>query len=219
MSHAIFFEPPIETNFLGHQFAEMYKDKVYAPFFEGKKDLQVLDIGANVGMFSYYASRFAKAIYAVEPTLEHFDMLMKMVEFNKLENVHPVNKAVYIKSGKFPLFKPENNKTMNSLHQGVTNGRPDMPYEEVDCITLPQLFADFSIDHIDIAKIDIEGTETELISSSSFKEVADKIDLIVTEQHAWSGRHPNQLLDALRNAGFKNIQTMPSDANIIVASK
>jgi len=219
MAHAIFFEPPIETNFLGHQMAEIYKDKVYDSIFTGKKDLVVIDVGANLGMFTYYASRFAKEIYAVEPSVEHFDVLMKMLDYNKLENVHPINKAIYIKPGTYPGFKPPENRTMNSLHQGVTGGRPDVPFENWECITLPQLFADFSINHVDVMKLDIEGTETELICSTSFKEVAPKIDLIVLEQHAWSGRHPNQLLEGLRNSGFKDIQTIPTDANIIVARK
>src|SRR3972149_1853452 len=122
MSHAIFFEPPLETNFLGHQLKEMYVDNVYAPFLQGKKDLTILDIGANLGVFTYYVRQFAKKIYAIEPTLEHFDLLTRMIEFNKIDNVEPINKAVYIKSGQLPLFKPVGNKTMNSLHQNVTGG-------------------------------------------------------------------------------------------------
>lgn len=219
MSHAIFFEPPIETNYLGHQLKEMYVDNVYAPFLQGKKDLTIIDIGANIGMFTYYASRFAKKLYAIEPTVEHFDMLTKMIEFNKLTNVEPINKAVYIKSGQYSLFKPEQNRTMNSLHQNVVQGNPNPQHEMVECVTLPQLFADFAIEHVDFVKLDIEGTETELVSSSSFKEVADRIDAIFVERHAWSDRHPNQLIEGLRNAGFKNIQPVPNSADLVYASK
>lgn len=218
MPHAIFFEPPIETNYLGHQLKEMYVDNVYAPFLQGKKDLTIIDLGANLGMFTYYASRFAKKLYAIEPTVEHFDMLTRMIEFNKLTNVEPINKAVYIKSGQYPLFKPEQNKTMNSLHQNVVQGNPNPQHEMVECITLPQLFADFAIDHVDFMKTDIEGTEVELFSSTSFKEVAPKIDVIVTELHAWNDRNPNQLLEAFKNNNF-SVQRIPNDASLFVATR
>ena len=224
MSHAIFFEPPITSNFLGHQFAEIYKDRVYAPFVEGKDLKTCIDIGANLGMVSYYFAQHFKEVYSIEPSLEHFELLTKMVEFNKLDNVHPINKAIFMKSGKYPLFHPldesgvEKNKTMYSLHQSVANVQ-NVKTEEVDCITLPQLFADYGIDHVDLMKLDVEGSEVDIICSGSFKEVADKIDMIILEQHTWNGRNPQQLIDGLKDAGYKNISTVPNDANIIVATK
>lgn len=224
MSHAIFFNPPLETNFLGHQIKELYFDKVYDPYLRGKKDLTIVDVGGNIGMTSYYFSQFAKDVYVLEPSVEHFDILMQMVAHNKLDNVHPINKAIFMKSGKYPLFTPtdnegnETNRTMRSLHQAIAN--PQHPkFEEVECITLPQLFADFSISHIDLLKLDVEGTEPEIICSTPFKDVAPKIDTIILEVHSWNGRHPNQLHEGLKDAGFTTIQPIQSDASILVATK
>jgi len=42
--------------------------------------------------------------------------------------------------------------------------------------------------------------------------------MIITEVHQWNGRHPNQIKDALENAGF-DVKTIPNDASIIVATK
>lgn len=217
--HGIFFEPPIETNFIGHIFAEIYKDRVYAPFVEGKNLGTILDVGANIGLTSYYFAQHAKEVIAVEPDLEHFDCLMKMVEHNKLVNIKPVNKAVYIKSGKFPLFRPEGNRTMNSLHQGVVANHQDPKFQSVETVTLPQLFSDLSIKEVDLFKCDIEGTEYELFCSTSFKEVADKIKMVITEVHQWADRNPQQLIDGFKNAGFINVERLKSDANIMIASK
>ena len=73
-------------------------------------------------------------------------------------------------------------------------------------------------------KMDIEGSEAEVIGSEGFRLVADKIDTIIMELHTnnsgltWTGRNPNQTIQALKSKGF-NVSKMPSDANIIVAKK
>lgn len=215
MLNAIFFEGDIETNFIGHQAAEIYKEKIYAPFIE-KKNLEVcIDIGA-MGLTPYYFSKHFKTVYSLEPSSDSFKALTTMLEYNKITNVNPINKAIYIKSGKFPLGGPDNNQTMRSLHTATwQNGQPR---EEVEAITLPDLFKEKNINHVDFMKVDIEGTETELFSSSSFLEVAPKIDLIITESHSWSGRNPNQLKEALKNAGFR-IETIKADATVLVAHR
>lgn len=215
MSHAIFWEPPLENTYLAYQFKEIYIDKVYQPYLEGKTDLTIVDIGAS-GLTPYYFSQFASKVYAVEPSTSHFDLLMKGIEYNKSDNIMPINKAIYLKQGKFPLFHNAN-PTMFSLHQAVNDN--STPPEEVEAITFPQLFADYSIEHVDLMKIDVEGTEVELICSTPFKEVAPKIDALFMEVHAWNERNPQQLLDGLKDAGFTNIKPVPNDANLIIATK
>lgn len=216
MLNGIFFNTPLEANWLGHQFSEIYKDKIFAPFLNGKKDLTIVDIGANVGNFSYYASQFAKKVYALEPSLEHFQVLTHMLEFNKLTDiVVPINKAIYMQSGRFE-FHHNANRTMYSLHTAVDD-KSSNP-ELVLAITLEDLFKDYNIEHVDLMKLDIEGSEHEVVSSPSFKAVASKINTIVIEYHQWSGRHPNQLNEALKNNGFR-VSVMPSSADIIVGQR
>lgn len=213
--HGIFFNPPIEDNWLGHIVAEIYKDKIYEPYLIGKKDLIILDIGANLGITSYYFSKFAKQVYALEPAFEHFDVLAHMLTFNQLTNIKPIRKAIFTENKKFPLFHNKN-KTMYSLHQNVADGLS--PNEMVEAITLDQLFKDENIDHVDLMKLDVEGSEVEILSSLSFHEVANKIDVIIGEQHSWSGRHPNQLREALKSNGF-SYETLANDANLFVAKR
>jgi len=61
---SIFWEGNIRDNYLGHICAEIFKDRIYAPFIEGRKDLTIMDIGAHVGLFTIYAQPYAKKIYA-----------------------------------------------------------------------------------------------------------------------------------------------------------
>ena len=211
----IFFKGRAEDNYIGHITAEIYKDKLYAPFLEGKQDLVICDIGANVGIVSFYFSQFAKQVYAVEPSAEHFDTLNRMIVFNELKNVKPIQKAIYIENKQLPFYHNKN-KTMFSLHQAVEDNTqaPEM----VEAITLDKLFEDEKIEHCDLLKLDVEGSEVEILSSEGFRIVAPKVDLVIGESHQWSQRHPNQLREAFKNNGF-SFETIPSDANIFVAKR
>ncbi len=212
---AIFFNKPLENNFVGHQIAEVYKDQVYAPYLQGKKDLTIIDIGANIGVTSYYFSQFAKQVYSIEPSKEHFEVLVAMLVFNKIKNVKPINKAIYMKSGQYPLFH-NTNKTMFSLHLAVND---DSSKEElVDCLTLEDLFNQEKIEHCNLMKLDVEGSEYEILGSPSFKLVAPKIDLIIGESHKWAGRNENQIRESFKNNGF-NFEWLNTEAQLFVAKK
>lgn len=214
-TYAIFWKGDFDHYFLGHQFEEIYKARIYQPYLENKKDAVVLDIGGNLGLFSLYASKYAKQVYCIEPSSESMENIEKMLVFNELKNVKPLKKAVYIENGSFPLFDNQN-RTMRSLHQAVSD--PNLKPELVETITLDKLFDDEGIEHVDLMKLDIEGTEIEVLSSLGFAKVADKIDVIVTERHGWAGRNPHQLDEALKNNGFK-VLTIPNDADIVVGVK
>lgn len=95
------------------------------------------------------------------------------------------------------------------------DGKPD---EVVAAVTLEDLFEEKKIDHVDFMKLDIEGSEAEVLASESFRNVAPKIDTILMELHSWTGRHPNQVKEALKNAGF-TVSTVPNDAEILVAKR
>ena len=212
--HAVFFNPPIFDNYLGHQFAEVYKDRIYDPYLSNKKDLQIVDIGANIGVTSYYFSHFGKVL-SVEPSLQHFTILNTMVDFNQLtDKIKTVQKAVYCKDGFFDFFHNKN-KTMFSLN-AVVSDSPDT--EKVEAVTMDRLFEENGITHVDLLKLDTEGAEVEIFSSEGFSKVAKMIDVIVTETHSWNGRHPNQIIDALTNNEFE-VKKIENDASILVAIK
>lgn len=215
--NALFFYGTIEQNWLGHQMAEIFKDRVYQPFLPlEKKGTLCLDIGGNIGLTSIYFSRYFERVITLEPSSQHFPALQKNMMSNTITNVTPLKKAIYIKNGKFPFGGPKDNKTMRSLHMATwQNGKSD---EEVETVTFEKLFEDEKITHVDLLKIDIEGSETEVFSSPSFSKVANKIECIVGETHQWTGRHPNQLRDALKNNGF-TLSIIPNDAALFVARR
>jgi FkbM family methyltransferase len=213
----VFFYGTIEQNWLGHIMAEVYKDQIYRPYLPlDKKKTTAIDIGANIGMVSIYLSNYFEKVISLEPSFEHFDALNRNLEINEARNVKPINKALYIKNDNMPFGGPTDNKTMRSLHMGTwEKGKHN---EMVQTITFDKLFEDEKIEHVDLMKIDCEGSEVEILSSPHFQKVASKIDLIIGEKHNWAGRNPNQMNDALRGAGFK-LETIPNDAEIFCARK
>jgi len=214
---AIFFYGSIEENWLGHIFSEVYKDQIYRPYLPLQKEGTVaIDVGGNIGLVSLYLSKYFEKIITLEPSFEHFDALNRNLQIHKITNVKPIKKALFIKEGEFPFGGPKDNKTMRSLHAAVwQDGKHS---EMVEAITIDKLLEDEKIEHVDLLKLDIEGTEMEIFGSEGFSKVAHKIDTIIGERHSWSGRHPNQLNDSLKNNGFI-VETLPNDADIFVARK
>lgn len=210
-----FWKGDFDHYFLGHQFEEIFKTRIYKSYLEDKKEAVVLDIGGNLGLFSLYASKYAKQVYIVEPDPELAELINQQLMFNEIKNVKIINKALYIENKPFPFYRNPN-RTMNSLHQAVASEA--YPPITVEAITLDSLFEQEGIEHVDLMKLDIEGTEIEVLSSVGFKNVADKIDVVVTERHAWAGRNPHQLDEALKNNGFI-VTTIPNDADIVVGIK
>lgn len=212
---AIFFEGNIRENFIGHICAEIFRDGIYEPYLAGKKDLVICDIGAHVGIFSLYASAYAKIVYAIEPSLGHFTNLAHMVKFNRLTNVKPHKLAIANQDKKLKFFHNKN-KTMYSLSQSVED--KSTPPELVDCVRLDTLFKMLKIKKVDLMKLDIEGAEAEVFGGDGFANVADKIDTIVYETHAWMNRHPNQIKFSLEQRGFV-VERIPNDAQLWVARR
>ena len=214
---AIFFYGSIEENWLGHQMAEIWKDGVYRPYLPLiKEGTLALDIGANIGLVSLYLSKYFERVIAVEPSQKHFECLNKNLVSHNVTNVTPIKKAIYIKSGSLPFGGPIDNTTMRSLH--MATWKDQNSDETVECITIDKLFEQENIDRVHLMKLDVEGSETEIVSSDGFAKVASKIDCIVGETHAWSGRHPNQFKDALRTNGF-TVEQIKNDANLFVAKR
>lgn len=190
-----------KNSYIPEILTELYREKIYAPFIEDNKDLTILDIGGNVGLFSFYAYPYAKQIYCVEPSKEHVEVIHTMLKFNKMDDkVTVIDKAVSDKDGE-ATFYHNDNVTMYSLRPEV-NSKPDNK-ETVQTIMLDTLFTQYKIDHVDFMKLDIEGSEIEVINSMGFKNVADKIDAMVIEYHQWSGRNPSQLTTTLMDLGFE----------------
>ena len=70
-------------------------DKNIFEFLRGYKDLTILDIGANIGLFSLFCRPIAKNIYSIEPTPSHFNVKSILIRMSHhIRMSHPYNTAV-----------------------------------------------------------------------------------------------------------------------------
>lgn len=194
---------------------ELYIDQIYARYLHGRKDLTIFDLGLNIGLFSMYAAEYAKTVYAFEPSKESFDIAQKNISENGINNVKLFRKAIAKDDGKTTLYHSTNttaNSTMAEL-----NMIPELA-EEVETIRLDTFVNQEKIEHIHFMKMDIEGTEDEVLGSKSFQNIVPILDAFVVELHDWTKTQPQQVVTTIRDYGFK-VEVIPSQALILGCEK
>lgn len=142
------------------------------------QDLVVLDIGCNIGTFSFWIYKLAKEIYAIDIIPEIIDKLNKTIQENKLDKIKTfklgiTESTIPRKIGRDWNSDGGGSKIMNTI---VTSED-----EMVPCTTLGHFMEDNNIPYADIVKIDIEGSEGEAIGAADFPK--DKIHMIIGERH------------------------------------
>lgn len=181
---------------------ELYTKKFYS--FETIKTQPVIfDVGALIGeTVLYFKEQFPMAkIIAFEPSPRSYSLLKKNVSQNKLKDVQIINAAVAGKAGKMNFYtsKSEFNPwgRGDSLNQNKFNNKTESKIVPVSVVKL----SSYIKDKVDLLKLDIEGSETEVI-----KEIEQKlkyINQIILEFH-YSIYNPNNDFFAITNILSKN---------------
>jgi len=210
-----FYFQDFKNSFLPHILKEVYLDRIYDQYTHGKKDLTIVDLGSNIGITNFYFKDYAKRLIAVEPSKDHIETLKAMHAQNDMNNVEIYPYAISSKNGT-ETFYHNSNTTMFSLRGEVNNQGIS---EKVETKTLYQLMDDLKIKHIDILKMDIEGSEYDLIVSDGFAKVKDKIDLILGEFHTWSGVNPQQFATCFMDYGYEFKWMNATAASTFVAKR
>ena len=170
------------TSFSSFILRQLEVEDIYGFFFKGKKELTVLDLGANVGLFSIHVADACKKVYAVEPTPSHFQILQKNIR--GLPQIEPLNHAVSVEDKQIDFFLHEDNSTMNSLVQR-TNGERKI---SVNGLTLKSLMASIGNPTIDFCKVDIEGSELFSITEAQVAATKHLIKGFFMEVHEVEGK-------------------------------
>ena len=126
---------------------------------------RILDLGANIGMAaSVLAAQFPGAtLLLVEPDPRNLERLERAVRWNGL-NASIVRSAVASAPGRLRL-RVGDNPTCSALETSAMHALPDTV--EVDVMTVEDLLRHAGWDAVDLVKIDIEGTEEELLTESN----------------------------------------------------
>jgi FkbM family methyltransferase len=134
----------------------------------------IVDAGADIGLTSiFYTKTFPKArIFAIEAEGSNFGLMLKNVR--PYPNITPIHAALWSSDGYVSIADPLPGAFGN---WGFTvSGKPG----DICSITVPSLMKKFSIEHIDLLKIDIEGSEKEVFEVCDWK---NQVGSIVIELH------------------------------------
>lgn len=163
---------------------EIFRRNVYNPSgLPIEPDDIVVDIGANVGVFTIHAARKTRNIvFAFEPSPEHIKFLRKNTETNGFHNIVIHNYAVSDCSGteKFALAKRSGGHLFFNYSAG--GKLHNYNYIEVSTTTLERIIRDNSLKQIDFLKLDCEGAEGQILQSTA-KNQLRKIRKIAMEFH------------------------------------
>lgn len=141
-----------------------------------KNNSVLIDIGANIGVFSLF-STFKKnnICYAFEPEERNFAILKENIKINNLEKaIIPFNIAVSDVNGEHKLYK-----TISMSHS-LSNVSDE--FEIVKTVTLESIIKDNNIKYVDYLKIDCEGGEYDILYNTN-KNTFKIINKLLIEYH------------------------------------
>ena len=184
-------------------YKQMFIEKIY-----DKLDIHnlntVIDIGANVGIFSNYITECgAKVVHAIEPSNKAFDELKNQFYYYNSVKCHKI--GIGGKDELKTIFVNNDNSTICSF---LSKTSENVSEEAVNVKSLQTFYNENSISKIDLVKIDVEGMEYEIIENSS-DETLLLSDRYLIEYHMnESGHKLSKLISKLKNLGYE-IDTYP----------
>lgn len=179
---------------------EIYVEEVYRAFldYEPKAGWVVVDAGAHVGLYTLYAvDRRSKLIIALEPDSRNYRRLITTLRVNKVRNVVALPYALAGKDGYLNFLQ--------SIDTGkshiVVRAREDKTIK-IRGVNLLTLIRVLELSHIDILKLDVEGAEYSIASSSDEVLREGRVRRIVGEIHG-KQIEIDEFMEHLQGLGFK----------------
>ncbi|MBK5214578.1 MAG: FkbM family methyltransferase [Flavobacteriaceae bacterium] len=162
----------------------------------------VFDIGANVGVFSLYASQIKRTqVYAFEPHPKNFKILLNNVSQNKITNIECFEFALGIDNEERTLVEGHNAGGHKFSYKNASEVSKSA--SKVKCVTFASIQEKLNIAKIDFLKLDCEGAEGEIIKSLG-KEGLKLINKMAIEFHDDNSiLNHEEILEELNNSGFK----------------
>jgi FkbM family methyltransferase len=119
-----------------------------------------VDVGAHIGKYSVMVGRKLQAgkVIAIEADPENFEILRKNISLNNLKNVRAFNIAAYSKNTILPLYKKPHQTRLSTILP-----QKSRPWTKVKAVKLDTLLNKLNIKKIDLIKIDVEGSEREVL--------------------------------------------------------
>lgn len=174
-----------------------------------KKPNIIIDGGSNIGLFSIKMKNEYpdSKIICIEPDFDNVQAIRK--NLSPYDNIFVEHKGLWSKD------------TMLKISDKFNLGKWGMVVEEVetdgdvDAISINTLLKKYSIEYVDILKLDIETSEKNLFSEN-YEEWLPKVKLIIIELHDWAERGCSKPFFEAINKVYNNYSYLPLGENTII---
>lgn len=138
----------------------------------------IIDAGANIGLFSLlYKQKFPKSkIIAIEPEDDNYSLLQ--MNISGKNDIYALRGGVWDKQCR---LKVEDGHTGNWGYMVKETDSDDD--DNIPAFSIINIIELFSIPHIDILKMDIEGSEYQVFSDDSCETWLSKVGCLIIETH------------------------------------
>jgi FkbM family methyltransferase len=200
-----------ETGLWPH-FSDVWYHLSYTKLCPIPPDSLVVDVGANVGVFSLFATRFARLVYALEPASSNYSRLVSNT--SRVQNIVTLNCACAAQNGRGSL-----DVSGSPVAFSLMTGSSDTTQESVDVISLAALFERYGIDRCDYLKLDCEGAEFEIILEAD-ASLLNRVRRIVMEYHDHLSNTYSHvdILEKLKILGFQASSYNPNGTYGMIAA-
>jgi len=199
---------PASAGTIKEQIHEIFVEEHYKKG-QVKKNMTIIDCGANIGSTCLYFKDYAKVIYALEPSPQNYECLVANTK--DYTNIKTFNIGLAAKTAQETLHSGGDYEVAESLFaEGPI-------HQEVSLYSIKDFMDEQKIDHVDLLKMDTEGAEYVIFPSDGFEKVAHKIDYIIGEAHHIGGLIPDYIPPILKDCGFET-EFLPIDNLFITMS-
>lgn len=163
------------------------------------------DIGANVGVFTFYASYCGIKTYSFEPDPLNYKELIKMMILNKCRNISPFLIGIGSKDlGYFDLeFEDDGLDSGRSMRTLNTSGI--LKHNSIKTLTmsLKSIASQFNIEYPNHIKIDVDGNELSILEGQQDFLSNLNIKSVLIEIDESDDNSLNRIINLMLSCGFK----------------
>lgn len=164
-------------------FKQIFVDNEYDSLNLPETANTIVDLGANIGLSAlFFVKKYPNAhIVAVEPDTVNFEFMKRNLE-DYSNHVALLQAAIWPSDGEVSLVEHDESNEGLGAWGYRTETLTEGAEASVSAISIPTLMNQFSMDFIDILKVDIEGAEYELFEKD-YESWLDKVGMIIIETH------------------------------------
>ena len=205
-------------NYTGIILEQINEENLYQKWLGDKKDINILDFGGNIGLFSLHVSDIAKKIVTVEPTPDHLSILKELTK--DFKNITIVEAALSNNNDMIPFYIDQWNSTCNSIRRDISHNSHNIM---VSGKTLKTVLDENELDEVEFAKIDIEGSEYIALTKETISQTENRIKSWFVETHGTNQMRSSDVAKHLANifnfCGYSDIEIFGKNLDQMIVRK